>query len=300
MVRGAATEQALPSGSRLDELLRPDPATDGAIREFLQEHLGGVLPSTGRRGFDWYYRDVVLGKRALDALRVISRHRTRTDLPVLDIGTGLGTFALLCLRTGVDAVGIELGREEVHLARERAASAGVDPEAFRLGRGERLPFPDGTFSAALLHDVLEHVADWRAVVAEARRVLAPEGVLYVKGPSYTFRFLEPHYHIPWLPLLPRPIAKAYLRRLDRDVSYFDSIHYRRRGEVLSELRSLGFELAFPRREKLEDLASISRPWVRRSVGALGTTHGLAWRLAKLLAENPFQWVIDVVARRPAH
>ncbi len=40
-----------------------------------------------------------------------------------------------------------------------------------------LPLADGEASGVLLHDVLEHVSDWRAVLRECRRVVAPGGAV---------------------------------------------------------------------------------------------------------------------------
>ena len=168
----------------LRERLRPAPALDAEVRAFLEAQLGRVLPPDRRRGLDWYYDWVVLGERSSEAYRVLSDHDSRPDLPWLDIGSGLGTFVLVAALGGRDAVGVEPGPEEIALARERAASLpGGDPDAFSSGVGEALPYADASMGGALLHDVLEHVGDWRAVLREARRVLAPGAPLYVKGPS---------------------------------------------------------------------------------------------------------------------
>jgi SAM-dependent methyltransferase len=186
---------------------------------------------------------------------------------------------------------VEPGREELALGRERAEAVGVDPERLSPGTGEALPYPDGSLSGALLHDVLEHVLDWRVVLRECRRVLEPGGVLYVKGPSYAWRFQEPHYRVPWLPMLPKPVARRYLRALGRDVGYLEHLGWRRRGAVIAELRGLGFELSFPRREKVADPERVNRPWARRLVQRFP-------RAAAAVADNPLQSAIDVVARVP--
>ena len=149
----------------------------------------------------------------------------------------------------------------------------------------------------MLHDVLEHVSDWERVLAEVRRVLAPGAGVYIKGPSYAFRFVEPHYRLPWLPMLPKPIARRYLARLGRDTGYLEHLGYRRRGAVLRRLRELGFELSFPRRQKLDDLSAINRPQVRRLVAPFARGGPLAG-VGRALADQPFQSVIDVVARVP--
>lgn len=280
------------------ELLRPDPELEEEIRDHLRRQLGGVLKPDPARGLDWYYDWVVLGARSTEALDVLSRHDARRDLPLLDVGSGLGTFVLAAELSGRAAIGVEPGEAEVALARRRAARVlGDDRERFHRGAGESLELADATVGGVLLHDVLEHVVDWAQVVREAVRVLAPGGALYVKGPSYALRFYEPHYQVPWLPLLPKPAGRRYLRALGRDPRYLDHIGYRRRGEVLRELRRHGLALSFPRLDKLRDPAAINRPWARRGVELLGRRPALSGAVERL-AESPLQATIDVVATKP--
>ena len=282
----------------LRERLRPGAELDARVQAHLRDQLGRVLPADPRRGLDWYYDWVVLGSRSAEAFAILARHDRRPDLPWLDIGAGLGTFVLLAELQGRDAVGVEPGEAELRLGRERLAERlGDGRERLLAGVGESLPFADASMGAALLHDVLEHVGDWRAVLREALRVLAPGGALYVKGPSYAVRFVEPHYRVPWLPLLPKPIARRYLEALGRDVGYLEHLGWRRRGEVLAALRALGFELHFPRLDKLRDPAAVNRVWVRRTVEAAGSTR-LVSAAAERLAEGPLQSTIDVVAVKP--
>lgn len=293
-----------PSDSPFDprqvrELLRPGRELEGRIRGFIDGQLGGILPSRPERGVDWYYDVVVLGGRSLEALRVLHRHRPQAAAgPLVDVGCGMGSTVMLANHVGIPAVGVEPGPGELGLAKERWAAAGLPGAApFVRGSGEGLPFATGVASAVLLHDVLEHVAGWKTVLQEARRVLMPGGVMYVKGPSYAVRFQEPHYRVPWLPLLPRPVAHGYLAALGRRTDYYDDhIHHRRRGEVLAELRRLGMTLSFPRRDKLQDPSMVNRAWVKELV-RLGQTGPLR-SVARLAAENPLQSTIDVLANAP--
>lgn len=47
-----------------------------------------------------------------------------------------------------------------------------------------LPFKDGSYDTVLCTQVIEHVADHRALLREAFRVLRPGGVIIVSGPMY--------------------------------------------------------------------------------------------------------------------
>jgi SAM-dependent methyltransferase len=55
-----------------------------------------------------------------------------------------------------------------------------------------LPFPEASFDTVLITQVIEHVADHRAMLAEAFRVLKPNGVLIVSGPMYWPLHEEPY------------------------------------------------------------------------------------------------------------
>jgi SAM-dependent methyltransferase len=295
-----ASTRSAPTLADARRITTPSAALETEIRRHLDQQLGRVLPPVGsrRRDINAYYDAVILGRRSLDVLRTLQRHRPAGDLPILDLGCGLGTLVLLANATGLPAIGVEPGEVELTLAHQRLAEAGLDSDLVRAGEGERLPLDDASVSMVLMHDVLEHVRDWRAVLAETHRVLMPGGLAYIKGPNYTLRFVEPHYQMVWLPQMPKALARRYLALRSRDVAYLEHIGYRRRGAVLRELRALGFELSFPRLDKLNDPELVNRPWARKLVSAAAKLGGPTRKVAARAMEHELQWVIDVLARRP--
>jgi SAM-dependent methyltransferase len=145
---------------------------------------------------------------------------------VLDVGCGVGMYTAAFLRETPHVFGVDVERERALEARERAAGVGQ-------AVGERLPFPDRTFHTVFSHEVLEHVADDRACVAEMVRVTGVGGRIVVFVPNRLYPF-ETHGiywrgryrfgNVPlvnWLPGLLRnrlaPHVRAYttgdLRRL---------------------------------------------------------------------------------------
>jgi SAM-dependent methyltransferase len=87
---------------------------------------------------------------------------------VLDIATGPGYVAARAAERGADPVGLDFS--ETMLAYARSRSPNVE---FVRGNATDLPFPDGSFDAAIVAFLLLHVGRPEEVVAEAARVVAP-------------------------------------------------------------------------------------------------------------------------------
>jgi 2-polyprenyl-6-hydroxyphenyl methylase/3-demethylubiquinone-9 3-methyltransferase len=98
---------------------------------------------------------------------------------VLDIGSGGGFLAATLADAGYDVVGIDPAMSAV-----RAAAQHV-PASFVLGAGETLPLTDDSFDSVVCSEVLEHVDDVDAVIAEVGRVLRPSGVFIFSLPNRT-------------------------------------------------------------------------------------------------------------------
>jgi 2-polyprenyl-6-hydroxyphenyl methylase / 3-demethylubiquinone-9 3-methyltransferase len=92
---------------------------------------------------------------------------------VLDAGCGGGLVAAGLAGAGATVVGVDQSPASLGVA-GRHVPAGFTPLAGTL---ERLPLADGAIDAVVAADVLEHVGDLPAVVAELARVLAPGGLL---------------------------------------------------------------------------------------------------------------------------
>ncbi|HEU4567277.1 MAG TPA: class I SAM-dependent methyltransferase [Marmoricola sp.] len=94
---------------------------------------------------------------------------------LLDVGCGIGGPARLAAARGAEVNGVDLTPAFVDAAKELTARVGLAGKAsFDVTSGDRLPFPDESFDAAMMIHVGMNVPDKRAVFAEVRRVL-PEG-----------------------------------------------------------------------------------------------------------------------------
>lgn len=89
------------------------------------------------------------------------------------IGTGLN---LPNYPPGVRLTGIDITREMLARARDRAATLGI-PVSLSEGDAQALPFPDGTFDTVLSTYSMCSVPDEEQAILEMKRVLRPGGRL---------------------------------------------------------------------------------------------------------------------------
>ena len=97
----------------------------------------------------------------------------------LDIGTGTGRLLELLGPKAENAVGVDLSHEMLNIARTELEKHGLENCQVRLSDMYDLPFAPASQDAVTLHQVLHYADDPAAVLAEAARVLRPEGRLVV-------------------------------------------------------------------------------------------------------------------------
>jgi SAM-dependent methyltransferase len=96
---------------------------------------------------------------------------------LLEVGCGAGFFLKAAERAGWQVEGIELSPEASRFAVERLALP------IRRERAEDAPIEPGSFDAAVMFDVIEHLFDPRAVLTAIARALAPGGTLVISTPN---------------------------------------------------------------------------------------------------------------------
>jgi 2-polyprenyl-3-methyl-5-hydroxy-6-metoxy-1,4-benzoquinol methylase len=96
---------------------------------------------------------------------------------VLDVGAGQGTFSARLAARGFSVVSADASPAAVEVLRTRLGGEVARADATAL------PFPDGSFDAVVLGEVLEHVEDDRGAVAETARVLRSGGVAALSVPG---------------------------------------------------------------------------------------------------------------------
>ena len=103
----------------------------------------------------------------------------RPGLRLLDFGCGPGTISV-GLAKAVDPGemhGVDMEESQIDVARSVAEMGGQSNAIFHVGDVTELPFEDGFFDVAHGHNVLMHIPDTAAVLAEVKRVLKPGGII---------------------------------------------------------------------------------------------------------------------------
>lgn len=121
----------------------------------------------------WFY----VGKRRIVRHWIERRHPLRPDHLLADCGAGTGTFAAeMAPRCRVLA--IDDHEESLALARQK-----LGPERVRYGSCTHLPLEAASVDVLTALDVIEHVQNDRAAVAEFARVTRPGGLVVITVPA---------------------------------------------------------------------------------------------------------------------
>jgi 2-polyprenyl-3-methyl-5-hydroxy-6-metoxy-1,4-benzoquinol methylase len=112
---------------------------------------------------------------------------SKTGARVLDVGCGVGQVVARLNAAGFEAYGVDVSEPNIERARKVC-------DRCRLYDGKKLPYADGFFAATGALNVLEHVEQPEAFIAELARATAPGGRLVISSPNF-LRALGYHdYH----------------------------------------------------------------------------------------------------------
>jgi ArsR family transcriptional regulator len=202
-------------GAELARTLVDSLQVDDPVVSLDLERLETVMRARARRAADYFRRNAAKWDqiRSLYVDDAEVEHRLLELVPedgvhdLLDIGTGTGRMLqLLAPRTG-RALGIDLSREMLLVARSNLERARLRHCVVRHGDMYQLPASRRSFDLVTVHQVLHFAEQPAEVIAEAARVLRPGGRIIVVD-------FEAHDH----DALRREHAHLWLGFRDRDVT----------------------------------------------------------------------------------
>jgi SAM-dependent methyltransferase len=168
----------------------------GRLPSLGQDHTAGhrgYVSSLPKEGVQWLYTKPFSAPPTYELARclhsfahIIERLNLGPGAQVLDVGCGPGWLSEWLARCGYQVTGIDVSKEMVAIARQRAegitvGETGMSPAPvveFHAMQVTELPWTE-RFDAAILYDALHHFHDERATLERIRRSLAPGGRIYI-------------------------------------------------------------------------------------------------------------------------
>ncbi len=155
----------------------------------------------------------------------------RPGLRILDFGCGPGTISVglaKAVEPG-ELHGIDMEESQIELAKEVARFNGRSNAHFQVADITDMPFEDGFFDVAHCHNVLMHVPDTQAALAEVKRVLKSGGIISCREMICESSFTEPDFGV---------IRKAW--DMFEDLLSADDGHPQMGKQLKNHLQTAGF------------------------------------------------------------
>jgi len=143
-----------------------------------------------------------------------------SQLQLLDVGSSSGIIDNYLADFFGQVTGIDI--DEPAMAHARATFC-KDNLSFQQGDAMQMTLADNSVDVVVCTQIYEHVPDASQMFSEIFRVLRPGGFCYFAG-NNRMMFMEPHYQLPLLSLLPRPLAHRYMRLAGKG-DYYHEKHF---------------------------------------------------------------------------
>jgi len=143
----------------------------------------------------------------LAALRDFQQVADLSSYTLLDIGSSTGIIDNFLADHFSKVIGVDIEKEAIQFANQTFQKNNLE---FRLADAMNLEFPDNEFDVVVCTHIYEHVPDAHEMTREIFRVLKPGGICYFAAGN-RLSIMEPHYKLPFLSILPRPLAHLYMK-----------------------------------------------------------------------------------------
>ena len=149
-------------------------------------------------------------RKAKTILAVMQDFLGQTPLPslsLLDVGSSTGIIDNYLADYFLKVTGIDIDKEAIQYAQKTFKK---DNLRFMVDDLMDLSFPDNIFDVVVCTQIYEHVPDAQTMMSEIFRVLKPGGICYFAAGN-RMTIMEPHYRLPFLSIIPRPLAHMYMK-----------------------------------------------------------------------------------------
>lgn len=175
------------------------------------------LDTSSRTEFFEYYKDASESDEAIyrfesiknTVLGVLKKQRGDVQsLVVGDVGCGAGAQSIMWAEEGHHVYALDINEPLIELARERIVNKESLNIDFYIGTAEELPWEDSSLDVCLVPELLEHVRNWEGCLNEFKRVLKPDGILFLSTDNKLCP-VQQEFNLPLYSWYPAFLKKYY-------------------------------------------------------------------------------------------
>lgn len=136
---------------------------------------------------------------------------------ILDVGASTGYVDNFLADYCEYVEGIDIDISAIEHANDNFSKRNLK---FKVGNAQNLDYQDESFDIVICNHVYEHVVNDLTLINEIFRVLKGGGICFFTAGN-RISLIEPHYKLPFLSILPRFFAHAYMRVMKKGDYYHE-------------------------------------------------------------------------------
>ena len=118
-----------------------------------------------------------------------------SNTKILEIGSGLGWFLIICKMMGFNCEGIDISPQLIRFAKNLGKKYDIDLNV-KLGNIEKIDISKSKYDIIIASVVFEHVKLWQKGIKNVYNALKPGGVFFFSGPN-KFALKNGEFYFPF-------------------------------------------------------------------------------------------------------